>query len=491
MTDGSADNLSMSPKQFGTAFKSFMETVVQAASPPANPLLERIQAHLDADPNELAIVAEEFDTFEHPNVQVALDFVLNSTGRKRDLVGVSSDHKYYIALGLSDILSRTGGYGRPTVAEGPVDYVNFHLAQGELLPCVQFGLYFVIDGDDRAIIFVSGPTDNGRPNQKVRVESMASRHEYGLSLLSELKDATLQLNVYRGHVISLSPGDLGMGPQTLVAFHTLPSIRREDVVLPDGVLDRIERQTVVFSHHADKLKAAGRSLKRGVLLHGPPGTGKTLTVMYLAGQMPGRTILLTTGFGVGLLRPVIQVARLLSPAMVVLDDVDLIAEDRGNPWGRGGTYLYELLNELDGLRDDCDVIFIMTTNRPEVLEPALADRPGRVDLAVELPLPDEGGRRRLLDLYAEGLKLKDVDFMPIVERTKGASPAFIKELLRKAALLAAIDEGDLVVTQSNLESALVELTEGHEMSQRILGFQGDQMSKTRTDIVPKRAPHRI
>jgi hypothetical protein len=471
---GTPKSNDLAPERFGTAFKAFIEAVVQAAAPPESPLLERIRAHLDADLNELTVVAEEFDTFEHPNVQVAVDAVLTAVGRDRELIGVSSDHKFYMKLGLSDLLSRDGSYGRPALTEGPVDYVNYHLHGGESLPCVQFGLYLVSEGDERAILFIVGPAENGNPNQKVRVESMAKRQEYAQLLLAELKDATFRLNVYRGHLISLSPGDLSMGPQTLVAFHTLPSIRREDVILPDGVLDRIERQSVVFSKHADRLKAAGRSLKRGILLHGPPGTGKTLTVMYLSGQMPGRTVILTTGLGMGLLRPVIQMARMLVPAMVVLEDVDLIAEERGNPWGRGGTLLYELLNELDGLHDDCDVIFIMTTNRPEVLEPALADRPGRVDLAVELPLPDEDGRRKLLELYGQGLVLKDIDLRPVVERTAGASPAFIKELWRRAALLAAESDGNLVVRQDHLDQALAELTSGNKLSHRVLGFQGEQ-----------------
>lgn len=186
-----------------------------------------------------------------------------------------------------------------------------------------------------------------------------------------------RLNVYRGRVISLSPGRMHMGPQTLVAFHHLPTVRREDVVLPEAVLERIERHTFVFSEHADRLRAVGRSFKRGMLLYRAPGIGKTLTLMYLIGHMPGRTLLLTTGLGVGLLQPVMQMARDLAPAMVVLEDVDLIAEERGmqHSHSRGGL-LFELLNELDGLQDDADVIFALTTNRPEILEPALVARPG-------------------------------------------------------------------------------------------------------------------
>ncbi|MGZ6693677.1 MAG: AAA family ATPase, partial [Solirubrobacteraceae bacterium] len=60
---------------------------------------------------------------------------------------------------------------------------------------------------------------------------------------------------------------------------------------------------------------------------------------------------------------------------------------------------------MDGLNEDTDIVFVLTTNRPEAIEPALASRPGRIDLAVRMPLPDATGRNQLLELYAEGLEL--------------------------------------------------------------------------------------
>ncbi|MGH2531285.1 MAG: AAA family ATPase [Thermomicrobiales bacterium] len=459
----------LSPAAFGTAFKAFMEAVLLEATTPDGALLERIRAHLGVDPAQLTVTTEAFDTFDHPNVQVGLDHCLSVDGRTAELAGVGSDHKHYLALGLSDLLSRGGG-NRPPLTEGPVDYINFHLADGKVLPCVQFGLYLVAAGDERFVVFLAGPHEHGPPDQKLRVEVMATKPEVGQAFLAELVEASKRLNVYRGHVISLSPGELGMGRQTLVVFHSLPRVERDDLILPKGVLERIERHTVVFAEHADRLLAAGRSLKRGLLLHGPPGTGKTLTVMYLTSRMPERTVVLTTGAGMGLLRPVTQLARSLAPALVVLEDVDLIAEERGISFHRTGPLLFDLLNEMDGLRDDSDIIFVLTTNRPDTLEPALAARPGRIDLAVELPLPDAEGRRRLLELYARGLEIRDVDFDRMVKQTEGASPAYIKELLRKAAVLAATDGEELVVTGAHLEAALAEFAEGGKRAQRILGF---------------------
>ena len=60
------------------------------------------------------------------------------------------------------------------------------------------------------------------------------------------------------------------------------------------------------------------------------------------------------------------------------------------PW-RGGDVLFELLNELEGLAEDTDLLVVLTTNRPDVVEPALAARPGRIDLALEVPLQTPPG----------------------------------------------------------------------------------------------------
>jgi len=323
------------------------------------------------------------------------------------------------------------------------------------------------------VVAVLGPSQMHGPRQQVHLEVASFNPERGRAFLTTLRERMDRLNIYRGHVLSLDPGRLDMGSQTLVVFHHLRRIERVDVVLPNDLLERIERHTLMFSRHAVALQAAGRSLKRGMLLFGSLGTGKTLTLMYLIGQMPDRTVLLMSGNGMGLLQPVMQMARSLAPSMVVLEDVDLIAEERGNPFRSGGGLLFELLNELDGLSDDADVIFALTTNRPEVLESALAARPGRVDLAVEFPIPDLAARRRLLELYARGLALVEVDLDEIALAIDGASPAYIKELLRRATVLSVAEDGSIRVTQSLLRQAHEELSSSGLLGQRMLGFQSD------------------
>ncbi len=99
--------------------------------------------------------------------------------------------------------------------------------------------------------------------------------------------------------------------------------------------------------------------------------------------------------------------------------------------------LFELLNQMDGLADDADMLFLLTTNRPDMLKPAPAPRPGRIDQAIEIPLPDRDCRRRLFELYGQGLTLRLEHLPELIDQTESVSATFIRELLRKAALFSA------------------------------------------------------
>jgi len=462
-----------SPEEFGLLFKRFLDDIVNRAEVPEGPLLKRLRGHLGGEPTRMPVMSEELQRFEQPNLQVAMEAYLERPGHTADLIGLAAENKRNWGLGLSDFVSRGTSPYSLRLAEGPVDWVNFHLDGDRVLPVVQFGLYLITANGAPLIAFVSGPNDNMGPGRgRARVEVMAPERSVAQQFLKDITALMRERNVYRGKIVSLDPQQFGFGPQTIITFHRLPKVTRDDVILPSGVLDRIDRHAIAFSEHADKLVAAGRPIKRGLLLYGSPGTGKTLTIMYLAGRMQGRTVLLTTGRGLGMITAVTQMARILAPSTVVVEDVDLIAQERGMPGVQTQPLLFELLNEMDGLRDDIDVLFVLTTNRPDILEPALAARPGRVDLAIPLPLPDADARRRLFALYARGLDFAVTDLDKFITRTEGASPAYIKELLRKAAVFSAVD-GDgatLRVTDRHLDEATEELTEGGRLAERIAGF---------------------
>ena len=462
----------MLPSEFGEAFKDFMRQVAKPSAPPESVVSKHLQAHFEADPAKLPIVAQEFKLTEHPNLQVALDAYLAVEGRSSTLVGFSSDRDRYGGLSLGDLLippssGLMGGEGM--AVEGPVKYVSVTIAEDRILTCVQNGLYTWRDAKQRLAALVR-IEDRFLP--KVMVEVMAPERETAERFLAELRDSMRKRNVYRGRVLTL---DQQRDGTLLINPRPLPRIRRQDIILQDGLLDRIERQTINFSKHAQKLLAAGRHLRRGVLLHGAPGTGKTLTAMYLASEMAGRTVLVVTGRGMGLIEEVGAMARALQPSTVIVEDVDLIAEERTRQGSCNTAVLFELLNEMDGLAADADILFLLTTNRPDMLEPALAARPGRVDMAIEVPLPDGSSRKRLFDLYLQGLRFELKNLEAIVERTKGVSAAFIREMVRKAALAAADERDELVVEDRHLDEALHELlVEGGGLTRSLLGAQGQE-----------------
>jgi ATP-dependent 26S proteasome regulatory subunit len=132
--------------------------------------------------------------------------------------------------------------------------------------------------------------------------------------------------------------------------------------------------------------------------------------------------------------------------------------------------LNKLLNEMDGLREDAAVLFVLTTNRPEHLEAALASRPGRIDQAIEFPLPDDQGRRQLIRLYACGLTLANDMVEVVVKKTKNASAAFIKELMRRAAQFSLENGGNNVLERHALDASLEEmLFTGGSLTAKLLG----------------------
>jgi ATP-dependent 26S proteasome regulatory subunit len=137
-----------------------------------------------------------------------------------------------------------------------------------------------------------------------------------------------------------------------------------------------------------------------------------------------------------------------------------------------------LLNEMDGLAEDADVVFLLTTNRADLLEPALASRPGRVDQAVHIDLPDRGARRRLVELYRGALDVDLTRLDSVLDRTDGVTASFLKELLRRSAVVAADRDGaagaeaTLSVSADDLDTALEELLDTrNQMTRAVLGYR--------------------
>ena len=320
---------------------------------------------------------------------------------------------------------------------GPLRYQDVDIGEEKPVACLENALWLRREDDQPvAVLMVRQRDMRGMFSINVEVATPAGEagRQVAERLFRALEQAVQRSASYRGKVLSLEQTDAYSGMANGILVHRLAPVTRDEVILPERTLELLERNILRFAAHRAALRGLGQSAKKGLLFHGPPGTGKTHTIRYLAGALAGHTTLLITAEQVGLLPEYFTLARLLQPAIVVIEDADLIARDRGTMESAcEEVMLNKLLNEMDGLKGDAEVFFILTTNRPEMLEAALASRPGRVDQAIEFPLPDATGRRKLVELYGRGLPLGADLATALVDRTQGVSPAFIKELMRRTA----------------------------------------------------------
>jgi hypothetical protein len=347
----------------------------------------------------------------------------------------------------------------PTI--GPLQFDEVEIGTEAPVRCLKNSLWLGTAQDEKFALVLTPAEKFGRSrgwHVEMAVLPGTSGAELSRTFLGELERIISQARSYRGKVISLEQGDNYSGRSAGVKVHKLRQVSREQVILPERTLRLLERNVTDFVKQREQLSALKMSVKKGLLFYGPPGTGKTHTIQYLASQLPDHTTLLITAEQVGLLDEYVQLARFLQPAMVVLEDVDLIARARTQMHGPcEESLLNKLLNEMDGLREEAKLLFILTTNRPQELESALASRPGRIDQAIEFPLPDEEGRRKLMLLYAGGLRIDDAVAHGLVQKTKNSSAAFIKELMRRAAQFLVQDGRHYALELKHVEAALDEM----------------------------------
>lgn len=420
---------------------------------------------------DLAITQRQFPYRVRADLQRAMD-ELFANAAATHFSGVKKEHAYH-GVAFSDLLYPTPH--QPALAV-PAEYEEVDIGESAPVRCLKNGLWLAERGGLRYAVFVS-PANRHGEEVGLNFQIAAPQGEAGALLTQEtfklLEEAVLRSQSYRGKILSLEEGDRYSGKSSGIRVHKLRTVEREQVILPAATIELLDRNVVQFARQRARLGELGLSTKKGLLFYGPPGTGKTHTIHYLAGAMEGHTTLLISAEQVGLLGEYMTLARLLQPSIVVIEDADLIARDRNAMESVcEEVLLNKLLNEMDGLRPDTDVLFILTTNRPEALEGALASRPGRIDQAIEFPLPDETGRRKLVHLYARGLKLPDEVVETAVRRTERVSASFIKELMRRAAQFLIEREGDSTLSVADLDRALDELLfAGGSLNCRLLGLQ--------------------
>jgi cell division protease FtsH len=387
------------------------------------------------------------------------------------LLGVHQLHDQ-LPLTISSLLVRQGQY---TISVTPLQYKDMDVGEAEPFSALNNGLWlFRVDERPIAVLlsqytkFVEGTFTQ----VEIATLSDPASLAFARGFLAAVQSAGANSALYRGKVLSFEAGSDYSGMKAALQVHKLPVVTREAVILDAATMARLDRHVFEFDRHRDALRRLGQSTRKGLLLYGPPGTGKTHVIRYVASNLPERTTVLITAEEVANLDRYMLLARTLQPSIVVLEDVDLVGRSReGMNSPKTEVLLNRLLNEMDGLRDDADVLFILTTNRPEEIEEALASRPGRVDEAIEIANPDATCRGRLVALYGQALTFEDGTVEAIVARSEGASAAFIKEMVRRLAQAAIAAGLDNRITAATVESVLGEAVgSGSRIGRRIVGL---------------------
>jgi cell division protease FtsH len=221
-----------------------------------------------------------------------------------------------------------------------------------------------------------------------------------------------------------------------------------DVAGIDEAKEELE-EIVDFLKDPGKFTSLGGRIPTGVLLAGAPGTGKTLLAKAIAGEadvpffsISGSDFVeMFVGVGASRVRDMFAQGKKSAPCIIFIDEIDAVGRHRGAGLGGGHDEreqtLNQLLVEMDGFETNDGVIIVAATNRPDVLDPALL-RPGRFDRQVIVPVPDVGGRQKILKIYAKKTKMAaNVDLEILARGTPGFTGADLENLVNEAALMAA------------------------------------------------------
>ncbi len=238
-------------------------------------------------------------------------------------------------------------------------------------------------------------------------------------------------------------------------------------------------EIVDFLKNPKKFTEAGARIPTGVLLYGEPGTGKTLLAKAIAGEagvpfysISGSNFVeMYVGVGASRVRDLFKEGKKKAPCIIFIDEIDAVGRHRSAGGAAGNDEreqtLNQLLVEMDGFEVNDHVIVIAATNRQDILDPALL-RPGRFDRQVLVPLPDVGGREKILKVHASKVKIgNDIDWKTIAQGTPGFSGAQLANMINEAALLMARKNAP-VINMAILEEAKDKVMMGAERRSMII-----------------------
>ena len=264
-----------------------------------------------------------------------------------------------------------------------------------------------------------------------------------------------------------------------------PEVSFADVAGVDEAKEEL-KEVVDFLKTPEKFLALGAKIPKGVLLMGSPGVGKTLLARAVAGEarVPffsisgSEFVEMFVGVGASRVRDLFEQAKKNPPCIVFIDEIDAVGRHRGAGLGGGHDEREQTLNqilvEMDGYDTNTNVIVLASTNRPDILDPALL-RPGRFDRRVTLDSPDVKGREDILEVHSKGKPISDdADMKSIAKQTPGFSGADLENLLNESAILAARRDKS-IITHDELAESIDRVIAGPEKKNKIISDREKEM----------------
>lgn len=257
-------------------------------------------------------------------------------------------------------------------------------------------------------------------------------------------------------------------------FVEIPKVTWDDVGGLDDIKQRLTEAVIWPLKYKDLFEATGTKAPKGILLYGPTGTGKTLLAKAIANQsgvnfisVKGAELLSKyVGESENAIREVFRKAKQVAPCIVFFDEIDALAPRRAETEGTrvSERVVSQLLTEMDGIEELRGFVILAATNKIDMVDPALL-RPGRFDLFLQIPYPDENALLQILKIHTRGKPLaRDVNLKGMVGMIKGFSGADVQLLCQRASIIAIREhlkrgKGVLRVRQAHFEEALKEVLE--------------------------------
>jgi cell division protease FtsH len=339
-------------------------------------------------------------------------------------------------------------FDQDLATKGTVVSATIHDSSDEVTGKLADGTAFVVQYPDRL-------TESLTTKLLASGATVSTSHAKSNPWLTILEDALPFLLLFVGFIVLInimqggSRGVMNFGKaKAKTAGKDQPKVTFADVAGADEAVAELQ-EIKEFLQAPGRFQSLGAKIPKGVLLFGPPGTGKTLLARAVAGEagvpffsISGSDFVeMFVGVGASRVRDLFEQAKTNAPAIVFMDEIDAVGRHRGAGLGGGHDEreqtLNQLLVEMDGFDVRGGVILIAATNRPDILDPALL-RPGRFDRQVVVDRPDLAGRRKILEVHAQGKQMaKSADLEVLAKRTPGFTGADLANLLNEAAILTA------------------------------------------------------